>query len=127
MNTNVSSDSEQQNQSSHPLIRSFYNLQRLKDFKVNGSIGGPEERDKLSYTSLAYQSQDGRTARFCEAEICTRVIKAIAPGHFLRLYLELKSFVTVDSLIQIMRGHFKEKNLSSTFTELSNAVQSSTG
>ena len=38
MNTNVSSNSEQQNQSSHPPIRSSYNLQRLKDFKINGSI-----------------------------------------------------------------------------------------
>ena len=55
VNTNVSPDSEQQNQSSHPPIRSFYNLQWLKDFKINGSIGGPGERDKLSYTSLAYQ------------------------------------------------------------------------
>ena len=55
MNTNVSSNSEQQNQSSHPPIRSFINLQRLKDFKTNGSIGGPEERDELSCTSLADQ------------------------------------------------------------------------
>ena len=35
MNTNVSSNSEQQNQSSHLPIRPFYNLQRLKDFKIN--------------------------------------------------------------------------------------------
>ena len=55
MNTNVSSNSKQQNQSSHPPIRSFYNLQQLKDFKINGSIGGPWEGDKLSNTSLAYQ------------------------------------------------------------------------
>ena len=55
MNTNVSSNSEQQNQSSHPPIRSFINLQWLKDFKTNGSIGGPEERDELSCTSLADQ------------------------------------------------------------------------
>ena len=64
MNTNVSSNSEQQNQSSHPPIRSFYNFQRLKDFKINGSFGGPGERDKLSYTNLAYQIQNGRTAGF---------------------------------------------------------------
>ena len=35
------------------------------------------------------------------------------------------SFLTVDSLIQIMRSHFREKDSSSTFAEMSNAVQSS--
>ena len=29
-------------------------LQKLKDFKISGSIGGSGEKDKLSYTSLAY-------------------------------------------------------------------------
>ena len=34
----------------------FY-LQKLKDFKISGSIGGSGEKDKLSYTSLAYKIQ----------------------------------------------------------------------
>ena len=88
MNTNVSSNSEQQNQGSNLPIRPFYYLQRLKDFKINGSIGGPGERDKLSYINLAYQIQNGRTTGFSEAEICAGVIKAITLGNFLRSYLE---------------------------------------
>ena len=126
MDTDVSTNSEQQNQSYHLPIRSSYNLQRLKDFKINGSIEGPGKRDKFSYTSLAYQIQNGRTAGFSEAEICAGVIKAIAPGNFSRLYLESKSFQTVDSLIQIMRSLFKEEDSSSSFEEMSNVVQSST-
>ena len=122
MNTNVSSNIEQQNQSSNVPIRPFYNLQRLKDLKINGSIGGSGERDKLSYTSLACQIQNGRTATFSEAEICAGVIKAIAPGNFLRSYLESKYFLTVDSFIQTMRSHFREKDSSSSFTEMSSAV-----
>ena len=70
--------------------------------------------------------QNGQTAGFSEAEICAGVIKAIAPGNFSRLYLESKSFQTVDSLIQIMRSLFKEKDSSSSFEEMSNVVQSST-
>ena len=101
-------------------------MQRLKDFKITGNIGGPGERDKLSYTSLAYQIQNGQTAGFSEAEVCAGVIKAIAPENILRSYLESMSFLTVDSLIQIMRSHFREKDSSSTFAEMSNAVQSST-
>ena len=100
-------------------------MQRLKDFKITGNIGGPGERDKLSYTSLAYQIQNGQTAGFSEAEVCAGVIKAIAPENILRSYLESMSFLTVDSLIQIMRSHFREKDSSSTFAEMSNAVQSS--
>ena len=101
-------------------------MQWLKDFKINGSIGGPGERDKLSYISLAYQIKNGQTVGFSEAEICAGVIKAIAPEIFLRSYLESESFPTVDSLIQIMRSYFKEKDLSSIFTEMRNAAQSST-
>ena len=59
MKTNISSNSEQQDQSSNLPIRPYYDLQQLKDFNRNGSIGGPGERDKLSYTSLAYQIQNG--------------------------------------------------------------------
>ena len=102
INTNVSPNSEQQNQSSHLPIRPFYNLQWLQDFKINGSIGGPGEKDKLLYTSLDYQIQNGRTAGFSEAEICAGVIKAITTGNFLRSHLESKSFLTVVSLIQIV-------------------------
>ena len=80
----------------------------------------------MSYTSLAYQIQNGQTAGFSEAEVCAGVIKAIAPENILRSYLESMSFLTVDSLIQIMRSHFREKDSSSTFAEMSNAVQSST-
>ena len=107
INTNVSSNSEQQNQSSNLPIRPFYNLQQLKNFKRNGSIGGPGEKDKLLYTSLVYQIQNGRTAGFSEAEICAGVIKAIITGNFLRSYLESKSFLTVVSLIQIVTSERK--------------------
>ena len=89
---------------------------------ASGGLG----RDKFSYTSLPYQIQNGWTVGFSEAKICAGVIKAIAPVNFLRSYLESKSFLTVDSLIQVMRSHFRWKDSSSTFTEMSNAVQFST-
>ena len=42
------------------------------------------------------------------------------------MFLESKSLLTVDSLVQITRSHFREKDSSSIFTEMSNAAQSST-
>ena len=78
--------------SSHPPIRSFYNVQRLKDFKINGGIRGPGERDTLLCTSRDYQIHNRRTAGFSEAENYAGVIKAIARGNILGTYLESKGF-----------------------------------
>ena len=107
-----------------PQTNETFCLQKLKDFKISGCIGGSGEKDKLSYTSLAYQIQNGRKAGYSDDEICAGVIKSIAPGNHLRSYLESKSSLNVSSLIQIMRSHFSEKDSSSTLTEMSNSVQS---
>ena len=82
----------------HPLNNSeMFCLQKLKDFKISCNIGRSGEKDKLSYTSLAYQIQNGRKAGYNDNEI---------------------------SLIQIMRSQFSEKDSPSKFTEMSNSVQS---
>lgn len=107
-----------------PQTNENFCLQKLKDFKISGCIGGSGEKDKLSYTSLAYQIQNGRKAGYNDDEICAGVIRSIAPGNYLRSYLESKSSLNVSSLIQIMRSHFSEKDSSSTITEMSNSVQS---
>ena len=44
----------------------------------------------------------------------------------MRSYLDSKSFLTAVSLFQIMMNHFREKDSSSTFTEMSNAINCST-
>ena len=107
-----------------PQTSEAFCLQKLKDFKISGCIGGSGEKDKLSYTSLAYQIQNGRKAGYSDDEICAGVIKSIAPGNHLRSYLESKSSLNVPLIIQIMRSHFCEKDSSSKFTEMSNSVQS---
>ena len=107
-----------------PQTSETFCLQKLKDFKISGCIGGSGEKDKLSYTSLAYQIQNGRKAGYSNDEICADVIKSIAPGNHLRSYLESKFSLNVSSIIQIVRSHFSEKDSSSTLTEMSNSVQS---
>ena len=95
----------------HPLNNSeMFCLQNLKDFKISCNIGRSGEKDKLSYTSLTYQIQNGRKAGYNDNEICAGVIKLIAPKNHLRSYLESKPSFTVSSLIQIMRSHFSEKD-----------------
>ena len=98
-------------------------LQKLKSFKISGSIGGSGKKDKLSYTSLVYQIQNGRKACYNDNETCAGVIKSFAPGNHLKSYLEWKPSLNVSSVIQIIESHFSEENSSSTLTEMSNSVE----
>ena len=98
-------------------------LHKLRDFKINGMIGTPGQKDKLSYSSLSYQIQNGRERGFSEKEICSAVIRAITPGSHLRNYLESRDELNLKSLIKVLRSHFKERDATSVFTEMSNAVQ----
>ena len=100
-----------------------FDFKKLKDFKISGTIGGPGEKDKLSYSSLSYQIQSGIAMGFSSQDICSGVIKAISPSSNLRVYLENRQNLTVEALIGILRSHFKEKDSTSTFTELCNASQ----
>ena len=79
----------------------------------------------ILYTTLAYQIKNGRTSGFLDAEICARDVRFITPWNCLRSYLESKLKLTVVSLIQITRNHFREKD-TSFFTEIRNAFQSAT-
>ena len=99
---------------------------KLKELKISGIIGGSGEKDKLSYTSLSYQIANAEKSGYSGECICAAVVKAISPGNNLRTYLESKPDLTLVTLLDILRSHFKEKDSASVFTELGNAVQIST-
>ena len=97
---------------------------KWKEFKISGTIGSVGQKDKLSYSSLSFQIQSAKEAGYPDCEIVAAVIKSISPGIPLRTYLENRGInLKLPSLIAVMRSHYKEKDSSSTFTELSNAVQ----
>ena len=96
-----------------------------RDFKINGSIGTPGQKDKLSYMSLSYQIQKGKKDGRSGEEICSAVIKAITPGSNLRNYLESRLDLDEKQLIKVLRSHFNEKDSSTVFNEMSNCVQGS--
>ena len=103
----------------------LFDLQKLKDFKIHGVIGGEKKDNSLTFSSLKYQMMNGITQGYTEEAICAAVLKAIAPGNLLRTYLENASSLTVNSLLDILRSHYHEKDSSSAFTDLCNAVQES--
>ena len=103
--------------------KTVFDLHKVKDFKISGTIGGVGEKDKLSYTSLAYQIQNAKTLGYSEDNICGAVIKAISPSNYMRTYFESKPGLQLSSVLEVLRSHFKEKDSGAVFTDLSNAVQ----
>ena len=104
-------------------VAALQKLHRLRDFKINGTIGNAGQKDKLSYSSLSYQIQNGKDRGFSEKEICSAVIRAITPGNMLRTYFESREKFSLKSMIKVLRSHFKEKDATAIFTEMSNATQ----
>ena len=103
--------------------KSKVKLQRLREFKITGTIGATDQKDNLKYTSLSFQMEKGKKAGYSVGEIQTAVVKAIKPESSLRMYLESKVDISEQAFIQILRSHFKEKDSTSVFQEMSNSVQ----
>ena len=98
-------------------------IARWKECKISGQIGSPGQKDKLTYTGLSFQIVSARQRGFSDADICAAVIKAIVPGEDLRTYLEMCPELNLETMIPILRAHFKETDATAVFTELSNGTQ----
>ena len=93
-------------------------FQRLKEFKISGTIGNIESKENLSYTSLSFQMEKGKKSGYSEGEIQTAVIKGIKHGSSLRVYLESKVNIEEHAFIQILRSHYKEKDSTTVFQDV---------
>ena len=96
---------------------------KFKEYKINGKIATPGQKDRLAFSSLIFQINDRLKNRYSEHEICDAVIQSIAPDLALRTNLEGKDNFNLKTLRRILRSHFKEPNATSLFTELSNSKQ----
>ncbi|CAI5644958.1 unnamed protein product [Oreochromis niloticus] len=94
-----------------------------KDFKISGQIGEPGQKDKLTFSSLAHQIENGLSRGYSELDIVDAVIRAILPGLQLRSYLEGKAQLTLPTLRRILRSHFQEKSATELYKELASKVQ----
>lgn len=108
---------------STPVVTESLSYQKLKAFKINGSIGAQGQKDTLSYTSLSFQIRQGETQRYSDNEIYSAVIQAIKPGNPLRDLLEAKGSPDKATLIKLLRSHYNEKDPGSVFQDLRHCVQ----
>ena len=79
-----------------------------RDFKIQGIIGQPSQKDKLGYQALMSHIEMG---------------KDMQPGMQLRSYLESVSGLTLPKLRKILRFHFHEKNATELYQALTNMTQ----
>lgn len=94
-----------------------------RDFKIQGIIGQPSQKDKLGYQALMSQIETGKDKGYSDKEIMTAVIRAVQPGMQLRSYLESVSGLTLPKLRKILRFHFHEKNATELYQALTNMTQ----
>lgn len=120
-----------QSDSKPPTVAKEDSVQKLlatsalrRQFKISGQIGEPEQKDKISFSSLARQIQTGLAQGYAENEIVDGVIRSITPGMVLRSYLETYKDLTLDRLKKILRSHYGAKNTSELYQTLASLCQS---
>lgn len=99
-------------------------MQWRKDFKIAGQIGEPGQKDRLTFSSLARQIENGLSKGYPESDIVDAVVRAIVPGLQLRSYLEGKSELSLPTLRRILRSHYQERSATELYKQLTTEVQS---
>ena len=92
-------------------------------FKIIGQVGEPNQKDKLSYTSLVRQIEAGVDQGFTEKEIRESAIRAISPRRVLRSYLETYRDLTLNRLRKIIRSHYGVKDTTEMYQNLASLCQ----
>ena len=103
----------------------LFDMQKLKDFKIDGKIGGAASKPDtiLRFSSLKHQVENGLRQGHTEDVVIEAVLRAISPSNELRPFLENKTGLTVESLLKSLRGQFQEKESSAAFSDLTKAFQ----
>ena len=94
-----------------------------KEFKIKGQIGDPNQKDKLAFSSLVHQVDRGIAKGYSEEEIVDAIISAMVPGLPLRGYLETKPGLDLPVLRRLLRSHYREKEATELYHDLTRAVQ----
>ena len=94
-----------------------------REFKIQGQIGEPGQKDNLTYQSLISQIESGLKKGYTESKVVTAVIRSIQAGLELRSYLEGLTGLSLPKLRKILRFHFQEKSATELHQLLDNISQ----
>ena len=99
---------------------------KLKDFKINGTVGVRDTVGALDWSSLFYQIREGINLGYPHREIMSGVIKAMKPGSSLRKYYESKPDMRWDSFLSILKALYDVKDSSELLEQMSTSIQEPT-
>jgi hypothetical protein len=94
-----------------------------RQFKIVGQIGQPNEKDKLSLTSLTRQFDTGVKQGYTEQEIVDGDIRAFNGGMVLRSYVETYKDLSLERLRKILRNHYDVKSATELYQSLASICQ----
>ena len=94
-----------------------------RDFKIQGVVGDPGQKEKLGYQALISQIEAGLTKGYSDKEVVSAVVRVVQPGLQLRSYLETMVDLTLPRLRKILRFHFHERNATELYQLLTNIAQ----
>ena len=94
-----------------------------RDFKIQGVVGDPGQKEKLGYQALISQIEAGLTKGYSDKEVVSAVVRAVQPGLQLRSYLATMVDLTLPRLRKILRFHFHERNATELYQLLTNIAQ----
>ena len=92
-----------------------------RELKLSGQIG--DSKTQMGFVSLIRQIETAIAKKYTETEIIEAILKAIQPGSNLRSYLKCRRDIDLAQVKQIIRAHYKEKNATELYQELSNVTQ----
>ena len=90
--------------------KSLFSVDKLKDFKINDSIGSVGEKEIRSYSSLLLQIQNGITSEYSNSVIYFLVIRDnFSMQHLAKLFGKQKKFDSSQSFPNYAQS-FSEKH-----------------
>ncbi len=95
-------------------------VHRYQTLKLNGKIAA--DKGNMTFTDLKFQVQNATKQGYPDESIRSAIITAVEDED-LKLYLERKTEIPIDDIIDFLRPHFIQKDSSVYFNELSNAMQ----
>ena len=96
-----------------------------REFKLTDKIGGTEEK-RLDYISLCSQVMEAKRRGFTADEVVFGLKRAVASGSELRMYLDSLPSLTLEEVMDVIRGSYKEKSAADLFQELNLMTQNET-
>ena len=95
---------------------------KIKEFKINGSIGGENE---MEFSSLMFQVKEGRTLGYSEKEIQIGIVKVVK-DKTLKKFLEINTDMTGEDFYGLIRNHYDVKDSTTLLEEMVASVQEPT-